>query len=202
MRLNYKNFKKSFIFFTGFMTILLLLVSFNSFAETTIEPKIIEYKGVKAEDLRKVNQQVNALYLRQKQLEEKISQIEKLKNVSQTDKKLIEYFLTEIEELKKNQEELKNQIAKFEKETKKSFFMLNLFQFITFGIFIVFMVLLFNYKKNTGREIKEVSEKVDKIQERSDSEMILSLIEKAKTDPKAVEILQTYLKSRGEVDEV
>jgi hypothetical protein len=34
------------------MTILLLLASFNSFAETTIEPKIIEYKGVKAEDLQ------------------------------------------------------------------------------------------------------------------------------------------------------
>ncbi|WP_299237672.1 viral A-type inclusion protein [Sulfurihydrogenibium sp.] len=184
------------------MTILLLLTSFNSFAETTIEPKIIEYKGVKAEDLRKVNQQVNALYLRQKQLEEKISQIEKLKNVSQTDKKLIEYFLTEIEELKKNQEELKNQITNFEKETKKSFFMLNLIQFITFGIFVVFMTLLYNYKKDTGREIKEVSEKVDKIQERSDAEMILSLIEKAKTDPKAAEILQTYLKSRGEADEV
>jgi len=32
--------------------------------------------------------------------------------------------------------------------------------------------------------------------------MILSLIEKAKTDPKAAEILQTYLKSRGEVNEV
>ena len=53
------------------MTFLLLLTSFNSFAETTIEPKIIEY------------------------------------------------FLTEIEELK-------NQITNFEKETKKSFFMLNL----------------------------------------------------------------------------
>jgi hypothetical protein len=104
MRLNYKNFKKSLIFFTGFgMIFLLLLTSFNSFAETTIEPKIIEYKGVKVEDLQKVNQQVNALYQKQKQLEEKISQIEKLKNVSQTDKKLIEYFLTEIEELKKNQ---------------------------------------------------------------------------------------------------
>jgi DNA repair exonuclease SbcCD ATPase subunit len=203
MRLNYKNFKKSFILFTGFgMIFLLLLVSFNSFAETTIEPKIIEYKGVKAEDLQKVNQQVNALYQKQKQLEEKISQIEKLKNVSQTDKKLIEYFLTEIEELKKNQEELKNQITNLEKETKKSFFMLNLIQFVTFGIFVVFMVLLYNYKKNTGREIKEVSEKVDKIQERSDAEMILSLIEKAKTDPKAAEILQTYLKSRGEVNEV
>jgi peptidoglycan hydrolase CwlO-like protein len=112
------------------MIILLFLIFFNSFAETTIEPKIIEYKGVKAEDLQKVNQQVNALYQKQKQLEEKISQIEKLKNVSQTDKKLIGYFLTEIEELKKNQEELKNQIANFEKETKKSFFMLNLIQFI------------------------------------------------------------------------
>jgi small-conductance mechanosensitive channel len=177
------------------MIFLLLLTSFNSFAETTIEPKIIEYKGVKAENLQKVNQQVNALYQKQKQLEEKISQIEKLKNVSQTDKKLIEYFLTEIEELK-------NQITNFEKETKKSFFMLNLIQFITFGIFVVFMVLIYNYKKNTGREIKEVSEKVDKIQERSDAEMILSLIEKAKTDPKAAEILQTYLKSRGEVDEI
>jgi len=44
------------------MMFLLLLTSFNSFAETTIEPKIIEYKGVKAEDLQKVNQQVNALY--------------------------------------------------------------------------------------------------------------------------------------------
>jgi peptidoglycan hydrolase CwlO-like protein len=202
MRLNYKNFKKSFILFTGFMIILLLFVSFNSFAETTIEPKIIEYKGVKAEDLRKVNQQVNALYLKQKQLEEKVNQIEKLKNVSQIDKKLIGYFLTEIEELKKNQEELKNQIANLEKETKKSFFMLNLIQFVTFGIFVVFMILLYNYKKDTGREIKEVSEKVDKIQERSDVEVILSLIEKAKTDPKAAEILQTYLKNRGEVDEV
>jgi DNA repair exonuclease SbcCD ATPase subunit len=203
MRLNYKNFKKSFILLTGFgMIFLLLLVSFDSFAETTIEPKIIEYKGVKAEDLQKVNQQVNALYQKQKQLEEKISQIEKLKNVSQTDKKLIEYFLTEIEELKKNQEELKNQITNFEKETKKSFFMLNLIQFITFGIFVIFMILLYNYKKDTGREIREVSEKVDKIQERSDAETILSLIEKAKTDPKAAEILQTYLKSRGEVNEV
>jgi DNA repair exonuclease SbcCD ATPase subunit len=204
MRLNYKNFKKSFILLTGFKTIILLfLVSFSSFAETTIEPKIIEYKGVKAKDLQKVNQQVNALYQKQKQLEEKISQIEKLKNVSQTDKKLIEYFLTEIEELKKNQEELKNQITNFEKETKKFFFILNLIQFTTFGIFVVFVILLYNnYKKNTGREIKEVSEKVDKIQERSDAEMILSLIEKAKTDPKAAEILQTYLKSRGEVNEV
>ncbi len=100
------------------MMFLLLLTSFNSFAETTIEPKIIEYKGVKAEDLQKVNQQVNALYKKQKQLEEKISQIEKLKNVSQTDKKLIEYFLTEIEELKKNQEKLKNQRTNFKKETK------------------------------------------------------------------------------------
>jgi peptidoglycan hydrolase CwlO-like protein len=201
--LNYKNFKKSLIFFAGFKTIILLLfVSFNSFAETTIEPKIIEYKGAKAKDLRRVNQQVNALYQKQKQLEEKINRIEKLKNVSQTDKKLIEYFLTEIEELKKNQEELKNQIANFEKETKKSCFMLNLIQFITFGIFVVFMTLLYNYKKNTGREIKEVSEKVDKIQERSDAEVVLSLIEKAKTDPKAAEILQAYLKSRGEVNEV
>jgi len=64
------------------------------------------------------------------------------------------------------------------------------------------MILLYNYKKDTGREIKEVSEKVDKIQERSDVEVVLSLIEKAKTDPKAAEILQTYLKSRGEVDEI
>jgi len=32
--------------------------------------------------------------------------------------------------------------------------------------------------------------------------MILSLIEKAKTDPKAAEILKTYLKSRGKVNEV
>jgi len=93
MRLNYKNFKKSLIFFAGFrMTFLLLLTSFNSFAETTIEPKIIEY------------------------------------------------FLTEIEELK-------NQITNFEKETKKSFFMLNLFQFITFGIFVVFMTLLYIIRK-------------------------------------------------------
>jgi len=74
------------------MTFLLLLTSFNSFAETTIEPKIIEY------------------------------------------------FLTEIEELK-------NQITNFEKETKKSFFMLNLFQFITFGIFVVFMTLLYIIRK-------------------------------------------------------
>jgi len=184
------------------MTILLLLVSFNSFAETAIEPKIIEYKGVKAEYLQKINRQVNALYQKQKQLEEKISQIEKLKDISQTDKNLIEYFLTEIEELKKNQEELKNQITNFEKEIKKSFFILNLIQFVTFGILAAFMVLLYNYKKDAGREIKEVSEKVDEIQEMSDAEIILSLIEKAKTDPKAAEILQTYLKSRGGVNEV
>ncbi|MBX0311123.1 MAG: viral A-type inclusion protein [Sulfurihydrogenibium sp.] len=202
MRLNYKIFKIGLIFFTGFMAILSLLISFNSFAETTIEPKIIEYKGVKAKDLQKINQQVNALYQKQKQLEEKINQIEKLKNVSQTDKKLIEYFLTEIEELKKNQEELKNQITNFEKETKKSFFMLNLIQFITFGIFVVFMILLYNYKKDAYREIREVDEKVNKIQEKSDAEMILSFIEKAKTDPKAAEILQIYLKSRGGVNEV
>ena len=203
MRLNYKNFKNSFILFTSFgMIILLLFVSFNSIAETNIEPKIIEYKDVKTEDLQKVNRQVNALYQKQKQLEEKISQIEKLKNVSQTDKKLVEYFLTEIKELKKNQEERKNQIINFEKETKKSFFMLNLNQFITFGIFIVFMILLYNYKKDTGKKIRGVSEKVDKIQERSDAEMILSLIEKAKTDPKVPEILQTYLKCRGELNEV
>jgi len=34
------------------MIFLLLLTSFNSFAETTIEPKIIGYKNVKAKDLQ------------------------------------------------------------------------------------------------------------------------------------------------------
>ncbi len=181
--------------------IVLLLLFFKSYGETVIEPKIIEYKGVKEEQIQKINKDINNLYLKQKQLEEKINSIVGAKNLPQTDKKILEYLLIELESIKQNQESLKQHISKLNDDIKK---MQNLIQLIIFSIFIVFMILLYKYKRDTGKGIEEVKERVEKLQdkEKEDVDIIISLTEKAKTDPNAAKILQTYLKSRGEDNEV
>lgn len=182
--------------------IILIFLFFRSYGETIIEPKIIEYKGVKEEQIKQINKDINNLYLKQKQLEEKINSIVGSKNLPQTDRKVLEYLLTELEAIKQNQESLKQQISKLNDDVKGFFLMQNLIQLLIFIIFIVFMIILYKYKKDTGRDIEKVKEKVEKLHDIENTDIIISLTEKAKTDPNAAKILQTYLKSRGEDNEV
>lgn len=182
--------------------IILIFLFFRSYGETVIEPKIIEYKGVKEEQIKQINKDINNLYLKQKQLEEKINSIVGSKNLPQTDRKVLEYLLTELEAIKQNQESLKQQISKLNDDVKGCFLMQNLIQLLIFIIFIVFMIILYKYKKDTGRDIEKVKEKVEKLHDIENTDIIISLTEKAKTDPNAAKILQTYLKSRGEDNEV
>ncbi len=184
--------------------IVLLFIFFNSYGETVIEPKVIEYKGVKEEQIQKINKDINNLYLKQKQLEDKINTIVGNKNLPQADKELLGYLLTELETIKQNQEGLKKQLSQLNDDIKHSFLIQNLIQLIIFIIFIIFMVLLYKYKENTGKSMKEVMENVKKLQnkETEDVDIIISLTEKAKTDPNAAKILQSYLKSRGKDNEI
>lgn len=184
-----------------FKFILILLISFESYAvaeQTVVEPKIIEYKGVKEEQLRKVEGQVYSLAEKQKILEEKLRQLEKIKNISPQDKQILEILVSDIQEIKQNQENLNKQVKELYNYVNKSLFLQNIIQLVIFSIFIVFMSLLYKYKKETGREIKEVNEKVEKFVEKDESEIIMNLTERAKEDPKAAEILKAYIKSKEE----
>lgn len=170
--------------------------------QTVVEPKIIEYKGVKEEQLKKVENQVYNLSQKQRLLEEKLSQLEKIKNLTSQDKQILEILISDIQEIKQNQENLNKQLKDLSSYVNKALFLQNLIQFIIFGIFITFMYLLYNYKKDTGKEIKEVNEKIEKAIEKDESEIIMNLTEKAKEDPKAAEILRVYLNSRRIDNEV
>ena len=177
--------------------VIILIIYTQTFAEQmVVEPKVIEYKGVKEEQLRKVEEQVKSLYQKQKSLEEKLSQIENIKGLSQKDKEILQLLTSDIEEIKQNQKILDSKLEKLYSYVNKSLILQNIIQFVIFSIFIVFMYLLYKYKKDTNQEIKEVNEKVEKLVEKDESEIIISLTEKAKDDPKAAAILKAYLDSR------
>jgi len=188
--------------------IVLLIFTTQGFSEQMIvEPKVIEYKGVKEEQLKKVEDQVQRLYQKQKSLEEKLSQIENIKGLSQKDKEILQLLMSDIEEIKQNQRTLDNKLEKLYNYTNKALLLQNIIQFVIFSIFIVFMYILYmyilyKYKKDTNQEIKEFNEKIEKLAEKDESEIIMNLTEKAKEDPKAAAILKAYLDSRRKADEV
>ena len=179
-----------------FLVIILIIYSQTFAEQMVVEPKVIEYKGVKEEQLRKVEGQVQLLYQKQKSLEEKLSKIENIKGLSQKDKEILQLLTSDIEEIKQNQKILDSKLEKLYSYVNRSLILQNIIQFVIFSIFIVFMYLLYKYKKDTNQEIKEVNEKVEKLVEKDESEVIISLTEKAKDDPKAVAILKAYLDSR------
>ncbi|WP_028951277.1 viral A-type inclusion protein [Sulfurihydrogenibium subterraneum] len=183
--------------------VIILIIYTQTFAEQmVVEPKVIEYKGVKEDQLRKVEGQVQFLYQKQKSLEEKLSQIENIKGLSQKDKEILQLLTSDIEEIKQNQKILDSKLEKLYSYINRSLILQNIIQFVIFSIFIVFMYLLYKYKKDTNQEIKEVNEKVEKLVEKDESEIIISLTEKAKDDPKAAVILKAYLDSRRKENEV
>lgn len=183
--------------------IVLLIFTTQGFSEQMIvEPKVIEYKGVKEEQLKKVEDQVQRLYQKQKSLEEKLSQIENIKGLSQKDKEILQLLMSDIEEIKQNQRTLDNKLEKLYNYTNKALLLQNIIQFVIFSIFIVFMYILYKYKKDTNQEIKEFNEEIEKLAEKDESEIIMNLTEKAKEDPKAAAILKAYLDSRRKADEV
>lgn len=183
--------------------IVLLIFTTQGFSEQMIvEPKVIEYKGVKEEQLKKVEDQVQRLYQKQKSLEEKLSQIENIKGLSQKDKEILQLLMSDIEEIKQNQRTLDNKLEKLYNYTNKALLLQNIIQLVIFSIFIVFMYILYKYKKDTNQEIKEFNEKIEKLAEKDESEIIMNLTEKVKEDPKAAAILKAYLDSRRKADEV
>ena len=200
LRLKRLNYLK--IFF-----IVLSLFTFVKAEQTTIlEPKIIEYKGVKEERIRKIEGQIYSLYQKQKNLEDKISQIENLKNIS-TDKQHsssllanLEDIKQNLEEIKKNQESINKEIKDFRADVHKVLLIQNLIQFIIFAIFTIMMYLLYKYKKAETSQIEE-KEKIPQ-ENQSDSDIIKALTEKAKEDPKVAEVLKAYLNTRRIDDEV
>lgn len=183
--------------------IVLLIFTTQGFSEQMIvEPKVIEYKGVKEEQLKKVEDQVQRLYQKQKSLEEKLSKIENIKGLSQKDKEILQLLMSDIEEIKQNQRTLDNKLEKLYNYTNKALLLQNIIQLVIFSIFIVFMYILYKNKKNTNQEVKEVNEKIEKLAEKDESEIIMNLTEKAKEDPKAAAILKAYLDSRRSENEV
>ncbi|MFN4307029.1 viral A-type inclusion protein [Sulfurihydrogenibium azorense] len=183
--------------------IVLLIFTTQGFSEQMIvEPKVIEYKGVKEEQLKKVEDQVQRLYQKQKSLEEKLSKIENIKGLSQKDKEILQLLMSDIEEIKQNQQILDNKLEKLYNYTNKALLLQNIIQLVIFSIFIVFMYILYKNKKNTNQEVKEVNEKIEKLTEKDESEIIMNLTEKAKEDPKAAAILKAYLDSRRSENEV
>jgi predicted PurR-regulated permease PerM len=188
--------------FFKFLIFILIFVNFSSAEQTIVEPKIIEYKGVKEDQLKKVENQVYNLSQKQKSLEEKISQLEKIKNISPQDKQLLEVLITDIEDIKRNQENLNKQVNKLYSYVNNALLLQNIIQFVMFVIFIVLVYLLYKYKKSTGKEIKQINEKIENVREKEESDIIMNLTEKAKEDPKAAEILKIYLSSRRYQNEV
>ncbi len=188
--------------FFKFLIFILIFVNFSSAEQTIVEPKIIEYKGVKEDQLKKVENQVYNLSQKQKSLEEKISQLEKIKNISPQDKQLLEVLITDIEDIKRNQENLNKQVNKLYNYVNNALLLQNIIQLVMFLIFFVLVYLLYKYKKSTGKEIKQINEKIENVREKEESDIIMHLTEKAKEDPKAAEILKIYLSSRRYQNEV
>ncbi|MGC8942218.1 MAG: viral A-type inclusion protein [Sulfurihydrogenibium sp.] len=178
-----------------FFFIVLSFFTFVKAEQTTIlEPKVIEYKGVKEGRIKQVEEKVENLTQKQKSLEEKISKLEKIKNTSsQQNNELLERLLTDMEELKNNQKLLAKSLQEIKDSNSKIFFT-QLITILIFLFFIFFIFLAFRKKKT--------DETLPSEENQSDSDIIKALTEKAKEDPKVAEVLKAYLNSRRLNDEV
>lgn len=105
-------------------------------------------------------------------------------NYNNLDKKLGQIILS--------QAEIQAKLAQMERDIKRQLLLQNMIQFVMFSIFIVFMLLLYRYKKETtaiGTKIDDMSSKI----EENKKETIRLLIEKAKDDPKIAMAVKNLL---------
>jgi predicted PurR-regulated permease PerM len=175
----------------NYLRIFFIVLSFFTFAKaeqtTILEPKAIEYKGVKEEKIKQVEEKVANFTQKQKSLEEKISKLEKIKNTSsQQNNELLERLLTDMEELKDNQKLLAKSLQEIKDSNSKIFFT----QLITIFIFLFFIFLAFR-KKKTDETLPTEEEN------QSDSDVIKALTEKVKEDLKIAEVLKACLTVGG-----
>lgn len=150
-----------------------------------VEPKIIKQEFNK-EEINRIKIRLSEIEKNQKYILDTLAQKEsKVQYQPQNlDKKLDQIILS--------QAEIQAKLAQIERDIKRQLLLQNMIQFVIFSIFIVFMLLLYRYKKETtaiGTKIDDMSSKI----EENKKETIKLLIEKAKDDPKIAMALKNLL---------
>lgn len=173
-----------------FLVIFIFLFLQFSYGEedSTVEQKVVD-QSIEEKEIGKLKYRITELEKNQKNI---------LKNL--TEKKgqdLNNSFLEEkLNESLRYQKQLSKQIYDLEREIRFRLFLQNVIQFVIFGIFFIFMILLYRYKKERSSIESEIDDVFSKIDD-SRRETIRLLIEKSKEDPRLASALKTIIEEEN-----
>lgn len=166
----------------GFFIFFIVFVTSRGEEGLVVESKIIKQE-MNREEISRLKLKIAELEKNQKYILDSLSQRKGSNSPSSMD------IDGKLDQIILYQKDIASKLDRMEKDTKIYLLLQNIFQFLIFGIFFVFMIFLYKYKKD------DVSSKI----EDNKRETLKLLMEKAKDDPRlALAVKNLIEEEKGE----